>query len=64
MLVVILKKNEFLLVRHDDWEFYQISKMDVYHRLFSDSLENAIRFEKNWVLNDKKTLFLNNLETE
>ena len=49
MLGVTLKKNKFLLVRHDDWEFYQISKMDLYHRVFSDSLGNAIRFEKNCV---------------
>ena len=36
---------------HDDLVFYQISKMDLYHRLFWDSLGNSIRFEKNHVLN-------------
>ena len=35
-----------MLVRHDDWEFYQISKMDLYHRLFSDFLGNPSALKK------------------
>ena len=35
--------------------------MDLYHRLFSDSLENAIRLEKNHVLNSFQMNFLKNI---
>ena len=50
LLGVTFQKNKFLFGRHNNWEFVEISKINVYHRLFWDYLENTIQLEKNWLL--------------